>query len=217
MFESLKGLIYKDVEPTPAQPTAQAGVQAMTQVGGQAHGVISVSTVNQDMVQMIKKGTFGRNTAFTQLLQASESLADVIPDPVMRLKAAHKTAGGGRTGRQIADAVDVHLQDVDGEEMRFKAALDQHGKAEIGLLKNQAGQARGSIESAQAAIQQAQLTIAQLSAQIIEQTSVASQAEASVIQTNAELEQKLQQFKVAAQAVRDELNGSKTAILSTLV
>jgi hypothetical protein len=160
MFASLgsklKGMVYDDVPSAVVQPTTtpQAGIQAMTQLGGQAAGAISTG-LNADMVAMIKKVTFGRNTAFTQLLQASESLADVIPDAVMRLKAAHKTAGGGRTGKQIADAVDVHLQDVDGEEMRFKAVVDQNSKVEIGALETQAQTAQALIVNAQAEIQKA--------------------------------------------------------------
>lgn len=214
----LKGMVYDDVVPVIVQPTAtpQAGIQAMTQLGGQALGAISTS-LNADMVAMIKKVTFGRNTAFTQLLQASESLADVIPDAVMRLKAAHKTAGGGRTGRQIADAVDVHLQDVDGEEMRFKAVVEQNSKVEVGALETQAQTAQDSIVGAQAEIQKAQQLIADLTGTITQQTQVAAHANAEVVQKRAELDAAQNQFKLAAQAVRNELNGSKAAILSTLV
>ncbi len=165
MFSNLgakfKGMIYDDVAEVPAAAAPAAGIQAMTQLGGQAAGVIHTS-LNADMVAAIKKTTFGRNTAFTQLLAASEALADVIPDQVMRLKAAHKTAGAGRTGKQIADAVDVHLQDVDGEVLRFKALIDQRTAADVGSLQAQLDQSAAEIATANAAIVAAQKRIADM-------------------------------------------------------
>ena len=214
----IKGALYEDDSAAPAAaPTAAMGMASMSAPGGQATSMIQAAGVNQDMVAAIKKVTFGRNTAFTQLLQASESLADVVPDQTMRLKAAHKTAGGGRTGRQIADAVDVHLQDVDGEEMRFKAMIDSKIQIDVGAIEAQASAAAQQIQHAQAEIQQAQQRVADLNAQIGQLSQQAATATSQVSLKRSELETAVTQFKLAANAVRNELNGSKSAILSTLV
>ena len=215
-LEAAKSAIYE----TPIDPNADNTKGAVPTGAGLAGHPQSAAPmavgVNQDMVSAIKKVTFGRNTAFTQLLSAAEALADVIPDATMRLKAAHKTAGAGRTGKQIADAVDVHLQDVDGEEMRFKAAVDAKASAEIGTIEAQAAVATQQIQQAQAEIQQAQQRIAELTSQIGQLTQTAATAQAQVVQKRGELEAAQAQFKLAAQAVRNELSANKAAILSTL-
>lgn len=221
MFASISDKLSKMLyEEDPAAPkgavpsasTAGIGVQSMSQPAA-----LPSAGLNTAMVEAIKKVTFGRNTAFTQLLQTSEALADVIPDQVMRLKAAHKTAGAGRTGKQIAEAVDVHLQDVDGEVMRFKAAIEQKSASEVSSLQTQQTMAQQQIERAHAEIKAAQDRIASLSASITELTTTATQLGATIAQKQAELVQAESEFALAAQAVRDELNSSKSAILSTLV
>lgn len=221
-LDKAKGMLY-DEDPNAvksAAPTAAVGLGSLTQPSQPGTPMTSMpmaAGVNPDMVAMIKKVTFGRNTAFTQLLQASEALADVIPDQVMRLKAAHKTAGAGRTGKQIADAVDVHLQDVDGEEMRFAAAVKQKADTEIAGVESQATLATQQIQNAQLEIQQAQQRIADLTANIGQYSQTAATAQATVAAKRAELDQATAQFKIAANSVRNELNASKSAILSTLV
>lgn len=212
--DKLKGLVYNDVPEStqsPATPTSGTVGAAPASIGSLAQ------TVNVEMVAAIRKATFNRNTAFTQLLAASDALADVIPDQTMRLKAAHKTGGAGRTGRQIADAVDVHLQDVDGEELRFKTMIDQKISSEVGALEQQANLATQQSQQAAAEIQQAQERIAALNKLILELGAKANEANAAVNAKRAEFDQASGQFKLAAQAVRAELQGSKSAILSTLV
>jgi chromosome segregation ATPase len=135
----------------------------------------------------------------------------------MRLKAAHKTAGGGRTGKQIADAVDVHLQDVDGEVLRFKSMIDQKTASDVGTMQAQFDQTAAEIAAAQAAIGAAQQQISDLTAAIIAKQQQGVQLTAQIQTATADLKSSQLQFEAAAQAVRNELNGSKAAILSTLV
>lgn len=214
-LNKIKGAIYEDGgEESSAPQAAPTGLGAGIPSSNSAAPI--QSGINQDMVAAIKKATFGRNTAFTQLLAAAEALADVIPDATMRLKAAHKTAGAGRTGRQIADAVDVHLQDVDGEEMRFKAVLDGKASTEIAGIEAQAQLATQQIQSAQEQIAAAQARIVELNTSIGNLSQTAAQATTAAAQKRAELDQAMNQFKLAAQAVRNELNGNKAAIVSTL-
>lgn len=213
-LNKLKDAVYE----TPPE-AAQAAAPTTASVGTvSAPAPVTLgAAVNADMVAAIRKAVFGRNTAFTQLLTASEALADVIPDPTMRLKAAHKTGGAGRTGKQIADAVDVHLQDVDGEELRFKNLIDSKVQNEVGAIDSQVATATAQAQQAAQEIEQLQQRIGGLQKLITDMNGKATELSAQSVAKRSEFEVALSQFKVAANAVRTELNGSKTAILSTLV
>jgi len=220
VFNKLKSMLYEDdaSAPAPAQaPPAQGTSIGTVQMPSSAPSSFGASTLNADMVTAIRKAVFGRNTAFTQLLASSEALADVIPDATMRLKAAHKTGGAGRTGRQIADAVDVHLQDVDGEELRFKTMIEQKLGVEVGALEQQSRNAAAQAVQFSSEIEQLQARVVSLQRDIGEMNMKASGLQHDATTKRAELDGAHAQFKSAAQAVRTELNGSKSAILSTLV
>lgn len=216
-LNKLKDAVYDAPPESAAQAaptTASVGASAQPMLATQSFGA---PVVNTDMVAAIRKAVFGRNTAFTQLLSASEALADVIPDPTMRLKAAHKTGGAGRTGKQIADAVDVHLQDVDGEELRFKNMIDTKAQTEVGTIDAQVQTATSQAQQAAQEIEQLSQRVGALQKMIGEMNTKATELSAQSVMKRAELEAASAQFKLAANAVRIELNGSKSAILSTLV
>ena len=219
-LSKLKNSMYDDV-PAPVAAPAPTNASSISSTGSapmsMPAGTIGTPSVNADMVAAIRKSVFGRNTAFTQLLTASDALADVIPDPVMRLKAAHKTGGAGRTGKQIADAVDVHIQDVDGEELRFKTMIDTKMGNEVGALERQSQAATTQAQQFGSEIEQLQARIASLQRDIGELNLKASGLLHDASTKRSELDGAQAEFKVAAQAVRTELNGSKSAILSTLV
>lgn len=220
VMRRIKGLLYENAEPaTPAASNAAqpaASPAASMTMPGTVPGAVHAPEIAA-MVAAIKKATFGRNTAFTQLLSASDVLIDVVPDPTMRLRAAHKTAGAGRTGKQIADAVDIHLQDVDGEVMRFKAALEAKISTEVRAIEAQGQTAQAQLDSAQAEIEAARRRIDELTNAVGQLMQAVSQAQAQAAQRRAELDQSMVQFQAAAQEVRAELQNNKTAILSTLV
>lgn len=214
-LNKLKDAVYE--APPEAAQTAAPTTASVGTVAAPAPSILGAPVVNADMVAAIRKAVFGRNTAFTQLLTASEALADVIPDPTMRLKAAHKTGGAGRTGKQIADAVDVHLQDVDGEELRFKNMIDSKAQTEVGTIDAQVQTATAQAQQAAQEIEQLTQRASALQKMIGELNTKATELSAQSVAKRAELEAAQAQFKLAANAVRIELNGSKSAILSTLI
>ena len=219
---SLKGALFEGGStpaPEPAQPQQQHQPQAAPQRAvsvGAGLAFTAPSAVNQDMVAAIRKQTFGRNTALTALIGAADQLVDIIPDPVMRLKAAQKTAGAGRAAKEFADAVLIHLSDVDAAEMQFAQALEGKIKSEVGGLQMQAQQAEAQINSANSEIQNLQQRISQLQQQTIEQTTNLHNLNAQAASKEAELRQADVEFKAAAAHVRNELNCHKATILSTL-
>lgn len=224
-MSKLKGMVFEGDGSSPepaAAPAPQGAPQAHQPASsgykplGSGMSYAPPAAVNEDMVAAIRKQTFGRNTALTALINAADQLADVIPDPTMRLKAAQKTAGAGRVAKEFADAVTIHLSDVDAAEMQFASALEGKIKAEVGGLKAQAVQAESQVNAANSEVQSLQQRIAQLQQQTVEQTTNFHNLNAQAASKEAELRQAEVEFKAAAAHVRNELNGHKATILSTL-
>lgn len=219
MFDSLKNMIFEqDPNEVKAKPVAAELPMNVNGTLPPTGGVQVPMTaqVSPEFSAAIRKVVLGRNTALTQLLNAADKLATIIPDPTTRFKAAFATAGDGRSVKQIAEAVDIHISDVDGEELRFKAAIDQKIVAEVGTLEQRAQMATQAIQGAQGQIEQAQQRITELTQQIIRQQGELSQAQADANTKRNEIEQASVQFKLAAQQVRHELQSHKATILSAL-
>jgi chromosome segregation ATPase len=214
-LDAIKGAVFQDV-PAPAAPAA-APVAVAPVAGATFAAPINYGpAVNADFVAAIKKGTYARNTAFTQLLGAADKLASIIPDQNTRLKAAYATAGDGRSVKQIADAVDIHLSDVDGEEARFKQAMDRKVADEVGGGQRRAKAAADAIAHNQQAIAQLQQQIAELTAQISTFQNDHAQGTQAANDAQTAIDRAAAEFKVAANAVRAELASSKAAIMSSL-
>jgi chromosome segregation ATPase len=217
-FNKLKGMMVEDDSPTPAAPQAkpQAAPQQVQSPGSSMPTFQQGPVLNTAMVDAIRKATFSRNTALTALITASDALQDIIPDPIMRLKAAQKTAGAGRSAKEISEAISIHLNDVDAEELRFGQMLNTKIQTEVGGLNRQGDSAEQAIASANTEIQNLTQRIAQLQQSIGEQTANLSNFRLQAQTREADLRQSETEFKAAANAVRAELNGHKNAILSTL-
>lgn len=218
LFDGLKGLVFEEDPKAAATPTA-AQPQVAAQLAGAAPIIAAPATVglNTAMIEAIRKATLSRNTAFTQLAQAAEALADLIPDQTMRLKAAYRTNGAGRTAKQITEAIDVHLQDVSGEELRFNSMIETKLRTEVGSLNQLAADAEAAVNSDHARIEQLTAQIATLQQDIVQKTAMANQAKIDAATRAAEIEQSRNEFKAAANTVRTELEVMKNAITTTLV
>jgi hypothetical protein len=218
MFSSIKNALFEsDDKAKPVAPqVAVQPVNPFRPAGGPAAPIPqAVPQLNQAMVDAIRKGTFGRNTALTTLITASEQLADIIPDPVTRLKAAHRTAGG-RDSNQIVEAVNIHLNDINAEEARFKQALEQKSKTELGELHRTKSMNEGVITNKTQAIERLQAEL-QASHQALQEAQVkVGEIDNLINEKQHELANAENEFKIAANAVRAELEGHRNSILSTL-
>lgn len=205
VWNAIKGAIFEE-EPTAGEQPAPSPAPAPSTTGQPMH---VGSTVNPEFVAAIKKAVFGRPTALTSLVEAAEKLANIIPDPTTRFKAAYATAGSGRTVQQIAAAADIHLADVEGEEMRFKAAVDAKLGTEIQQLESIATNSATQITQLQRQLEEIQQRIIQL-------TQQQAEASANASQKKMELQLTSDQFKAAAQIVRNEIQALRTTVTSAL-
>lgn len=212
IWNSIKGALFVEDPAAPAAKTAAptpAEAPSTTLGATPAGAPSSQSGVNAEFVAAIKKAVFGKQTALTALVTAADSLAEIIPDPTTRFKAAFKTSSAGRTVQQIASAADIHLADVEGEELRFKAAVEQKLGTEITQLESTATNAAAQITALQHQLEEAQKRITQLMQQQAESTALASQKK-------IELQTVSDQFKAAAQTVRNEIQSLRQAVLTAL-
>lgn len=172
--------------------------------------------INQEFVDIIRKKTFSRNTALTALISASDALTDIIPDPIMRLKAAHKTAGAGRPQKEFVDAVNIHMNDVNNEAANFERSLSKKKDEVVGALRRQANDLEATSQTKQQQIVQLEKQIATLREQLGNDVERVAQLRAEADANEVTFSHDAQEFEMAAAHVRSELEGHKNTILSTL-
>ncbi len=214
ILDSIKGAVFEG-EPA-ATPTAPAQAAPQQKSGGAPVVYTHTSSINQNMVEAIRKETFSRNTALTQLITASLTLENIIADPAVRMKAAFATSGGGRTPKDIADAVQIHLNDVDAAERNFSQAIESKVASEVGSLNAQVKSTETQINSANQEIEQITARLHTLQELITVTATKRVELMTAVTAKEAELRQAGIEFKSAAEVVRSELNNHKATILSTL-
>lgn len=212
MFKTILSHIIETDEEAAATP---AKVSAPTLARGVTTQGVAAGP-NQAMVDMITKATMSRNTPFTALVIASEALIDFIPDPTTRLKAAQKTAGAGRSAKDAADAVAIHLNDVDNEVLKFNASFKGKFTAEVSSLTQRADGLESDADAKVKQIEALNAQIAQLTEAINTQRTQAGELRANAATAEAGLRQTEAEFAAAADQVRNQLNAQKAAILSTI-
>lgn len=217
MWDKLKDALFEQdpgaSKPAVSVPTAPAAT--LTAGPSMAAPLLSPG-VNPEFVAAIRKAVMGRNTALTQLMATADKMSNIIADPQLRLKAAYAAAGDGRSVKQIIDAVDVHLSDVDGEELRFKTAMDGKVHAELAPLEQQHVALAGQIKSSQEQIASLQARIIELTNNIGTMTQQQAEASTAIANKRQELSTMADSFKAAAAAVRSELQANKATISSAL-
>jgi len=219
VWNAIKGAIFEDDGSTPEtkQPQAQPPqpTQGVPSSLTSAPQVIPTG-VNEQFVAAIKQAVFSKSTALTSLVHAADSLKDIIPDQTTRFKAAFKTSGAGRTVQQITSAADIHLADIEGEELRFKAAVDAKLGNEIAQAEGRAQQAAQGIQSLQMQIEQLQRQMTEAQTRIGQLTQEQAEQQAVAQSKRTELELTSAQFKAAAAAVRNEIQALRQTVTTAL-
>lgn len=203
-------------------PVAEAATPAPTKAAQAAASVqprtFTGPSVDQVMLDALQKKISGRQTPYTALLENAENLKEVIPDEIMRLKAAFKTItkDGNRTIASIIQAIDLHVSDIEGERARFRATTEQQIKAKSGALRDQASQlktqcAANEVQIAQFAAEQArlqeQMNVAQ--SKMLELNHQADMAEADILATSTA-------FDNAVEFTKTDLITKKTSLSAVL-
>jgi chromosome segregation ATPase len=158
-----------------------------------------------------------RPTAFTSLLAAADKLANIIPDPTTRLKAAYATVSGeGRGLREVVGAIDVHVADLEAQKMQFMQALERQRREALGAIEAELSSLPQSNNTANAQIQAMTQQIQQLQELIVKNNARIAELQANATAESTKFTTSQQQFEAALVLVRGELEGQKSAVMSTL-
>lgn len=208
LLDAVKGAIWED-----ESAVAQAAASPKPAAPGFTRPIPSV---NQEMVEAIRKPTLARKTPYTALLEASEKMAGVIADPTQRLKAAYAMIADGRSVDQITKAIDVHIADVDGEKLRFKQAADKVRSSELGALQNKVQSLQTTNSSLEEEVVRLAKRIDEARQSIATNNQTLAQLSSDLSIKESEFAQREAEFDAAATLVRTELENQRRSIQSTL-
>lgn len=209
LAEKLSGLIWD-------KPVTEQDAPAATPT---AHVNVYSASVAQDpdMVSSIRKATLARKTPYTALLEAAEKLVNVIPDQATRLKAAFAMVGTeSRSVAQIGKSLDMHVQDAEGEKLRFFQATAAKRESQVGDLKRKIVSLQTTNTNLQAEIASLQERMAKLTGDVSRNTVDISAASTEADAKESDIVKVEKQFEGAVQFVKDELEQQRRLILSTL-
>jgi chromosome segregation ATPase len=210
----------KTAKPTVAQPVVQGGIgQSQT---GQSQPTSTAYAVNSqydpDMIAALQKVIASRKTPYTALVEAADKLKQFIPDDVTRFKAAYaQIAGDGvRTVGNIASAIDVHINDLNGEQMRFKQSSDAQVNSKVGNLRSTVESIVSQNAQRQQQIANLQAQIATMNQSIVDDTAKASDLTNQANAAEADIAAVAQRFQAAADYLKQDLTNKKAQLTSAL-
>jgi chromosome segregation ATPase len=218
MWSSIKSALFVDGEATPEASKVSAPVQGVQPTAGGAMNAQPVPVVSDNsFIEALRKAVKTRPTAFTSLLAAADKLANIIPDPNTRLKAAYATVSGeGRGLKEVVGAIEVHIADLEGQKLQFMSALEAQRTAALGTLESEMNSIGPANQSAAQQIQSMTQQIQQLQELIARNTNREAELKGKITAEQARFTVSQQQFESALVLVKTELESQRSAITSTL-
>jgi len=211
--------MFVETEDEPTPPTLQAAAPIAPTPQSQATASVSIpAMIDQEMVNTLQAVINGRKTAYTALLEASERLRNVIPDDVTRIKAAYAmiSGDGQRSLESITQAIDVHVNDVTGEVMRFKQASEQALSTKVSALRASVSNIKATNDSRQQSIANLQQQIVALQQSITSDSTKSTELSTQADAAELEIKGVADKFVAAAEFIKTDLS-SKKAQLSTVL
>lgn len=219
MFNSIKNALFvadPNAPATPAvKPVTTGGNPAPLQPAGSAP-LLSTDPRESRSYIAIRTAVMSRITAYSSLIKASEKLVAIIPDPVQRLRAAQATSNEGRTVAQLADAVAIHLADIDNETLKFKAAIESRRESTISALRSKKANAENLINSGNQELERLNARIQELQQNVSRALNDAASVDSEIAAADSELNASISDFTFAANTLREELTVGKNTILTSL-
>lgn len=174
------------------------------------------TAANNEFLTALRTAIKARNTPYTSFLSQFDRLS-MIPDPATRTQAAFATIQGeGRGVRELLQAVDVHLADLESHRMQFAQALERQKTTALGALKTELDGVGPANQAAQQQIESLTQQIAALTQQIGTRQARAVELQASIATEGARFDQQAAQFDAALGIVKSELESQKTVLGTTL-
>ena len=176
----------------------------------------SAGPSDNPFIDLLRQAVKARNSPYTSLQLAIDKLS-MIPDPTVRTQAAFATIQGeGRGAREVLQAVDVHLQDLESQKMQFSQAVERQRTAALGALQSELDSIAPANAAAQQQIEQLSQQINNLTQQIGQRNARAGEVQAQIATEGQRFTLQGQQFEAALTIVKAELEGQKMVLATTL-
>lgn len=215
MWTNIKNAIF--VDEAAKAPQAQAAAPVATSVSSGSAPAAAVVSQDNTFIELLRKVIKSRSTAFTALLDAADKLSSIIPDPTTRLKAAYATvASEGRGLKEMLGAIDAHNSDLEANKMSFTRSLETQRTAALSALESEKAALEASAKTSAEQIAAMQQQIQHLQQLISTNTTRAIEISTKIQAEEARFATTAQQFETALVIVRQELEGQRSAIGSTL-
>jgi chromosome segregation ATPase len=208
---------FVEIDDKPAAPAKQSPVTPTMNVSNQATSIQSTS-YDPSMLETLQKQIMARTSPYTTLLEQSAKLSDVLPDENLRLKAAFRmiSADGQRSVSSIAQAIDVHVTDLEGARMRFKQATEQQIHAKSGMLRDQAANLEKQAQKASQTIEQLQAQIQSLTNDTLKNNQTINELNTQASQAEAEIVATADAFERTVDYLKSDLQNKKVSLTSVL-
>lgn len=235
MFDALKklgdvagGLLFKEpeaVQPTnpPGKPVSVGGFATFnTTKGGsstfESGAVVSTQPLNTEMIDELKKVVTKRVSAFTTLEEKSNVMATAIPDETMRTRAAFGILSAeGRSAADIIKAIEMHILDIDSEQVRFTNACTGAKQTKSSIILSDIAKLEKAVVTDNELVDRLQQQITDTENRLVINSTAISEKTLAVQQVDNDINAKITAFGAAAVAVKDSLNTRKTVLSSILV
>ncbi len=216
-LSGLKDLVFEETTnqaPIPSNTPTPPPVL----VGAKASGTWPAPPSNPQLVDVIIANALKRKTPYSSLLEIADRMKDVIPDSVMRTKAAWKTMSSDstRSTDQVVDAIGVHINDALGEEARFKQHCNDERQKIIGPLEAQLNKLTTANEQAKSEIALLQERIQSLTQAQADNIPLIATVTTNIESAKNEIDGKEAEFSRAAKLAVTQLEQIRDAMKTTL-
>lgn len=219
MWNKIKNLIIEE-DPSAQQPQPAAAPQvqsASAPVQSVAASASLIQPQQNEFLDVLRNMIKSRKTAFTALLEAADRLNAIIPDQNTRLKAAFATVSSEQRGlKEILGAIEMHAADLEAQKMNFGRTLEQKINESVGSMNHEKASLTNANQTANGQIQSLMDQIASLRQMISANESKIVEIDVKISSETSRFTTMQSQFDVAMTIVKQELDGQKAAVASTL-
>jgi len=166
------------------------------------------------MVDALRTIVTNRKTAFTALEEQAVKLESIILDPNVRMKAAFATVN--RPAKDVIQAIDIHISDINGEVMKFKNHSASEKNTQVTALRSQSKSLTDGSATINAQIADLETKIAQLREKLTTDAIKANELSTQADSVESKLANAEREFETAASSIITELETQKHSFLSTV-
>jgi hypothetical protein len=145
------GFIVKMPETSPPGDSTVTGESSSFQPAtGVSPDIQAAAEPDSELERALKAKLEQANPKVWQLLELLETLADAVPDPTQRLKAALKVSK--LTPADVVDSVEFNIRILEAENARVKEQYEQKVADTMAHIDAEAASLQGNLEEAKAKV-----------------------------------------------------------------